>query len=248
MTPQVKRRYDSTGRRAGSDSTQRRIVEAATELFLRDGYGRTSIDAIADFAHVSPATIYKLFGNKAAIAKRVGDVAVAGDHGEIPLDERDWVQTALDDPDPAHALRRVVEGGTAVLARITPIIEMADAAAHLEPALAGFVAEGDRGRWHGMSRFVGSLRDRGALRSGLSIDEATDIMWTIQSPATYGALVLAQGWTFDQYRAWVLDQLEHAILTGRAFQRWATPSDAQPQRPIAKPKPTSRKGGAPGST
>src|SRR5580658_7070901 len=149
MSPRVKRRYDSTGRRAASDSTQRRIVEAATKLFLLDGYGRTSIDAIADAAHVSPATIYKLFGNKAAIAKRVGDVAVAGDHDEVPLDERDWVKTALSDsdPDPTHALRRVVEGGTAVLVRITPIIEMANAAAHLEPALATFVLDGHEGRW-----------------------------------------------------------------------------------------------------
>ena len=212
MTPQVKRKYDSSGRRAASDSTQRRIVEAATALFLRDGYGRTSIDAIADAALVSPATIYKLFGNKAAIAKRVGDVAVAGDHDEVPLDERDWVKTALSDPDPTHALRRVVEGGTAVLVRITPIIEMANAAAHLEPALASFVLDGHEGRWHGMSRFVASLRDRGALRPGLSANEATDIMWTIQSPATYGALVLTRGWTLDEYRAWVQDQLEHAIL------------------------------------
>jgi hypothetical protein len=50
------------------------------------------------------------------------------------------------------------------------------------------------------------------LRPGLSVEDATDIMWTIQSPATVAALVMARGWSLDRYRGWVLDQLGHAIL------------------------------------
>ena len=212
MEAPVKRAYDGARRRAGSEATQRRIVEAATELFLRDGYGRTSVEAIAEAAGVSPATIYKLFGTKVAIAKRVGDVAVAGDHEAPSLAQRDWYLTARHATDPSRALRLIVEHGAALLARITPIIEMATAAAHIEPALAGFVGDGDQGRWRNNRRFIESLQSRGSLRPGLTVEDATDMMWTIQSPATVAALVMARGWSLDRYREWVLDQLEHAIL------------------------------------
>jgi AcrR family transcriptional regulator len=209
---QATRAYDGSRRRAGSEATQRRIVEAATELFLRDGYGRTSIEQIAEEAGVSPATIYKLFKNKVTIAKRVGDVAVAGDHEDLAVAERPAHREVLDDPDPQRALRKAVEGGTEILVRITPVIEMARAGAHLEPVLGELAEQGDRARWMDMAGFVVSLQARGALRPGLSKERATDAMWVILSPDTYRALVLTRGWRLHTYREWVADQLAHALL------------------------------------
>jgi AcrR family transcriptional regulator len=43
------------------------IVEAARRLFLADGYGATSMDAIARAAGVSKATLYSHFTNKAEL-------------------------------------------------------------------------------------------------------------------------------------------------------------------------------------
>jgi len=57
-------------RRELSDrGTDRRgvILRAATELFLRDGYPGTSMEAIAAAAGVSKATLYNHFANKAAL-------------------------------------------------------------------------------------------------------------------------------------------------------------------------------------
>ena len=48
----------------GSDQKRAAIVKAALELFLRDGFARTSVDAIADEAGVSKRTIYNHFGDK----------------------------------------------------------------------------------------------------------------------------------------------------------------------------------------
>jgi TetR/AcrR family transcriptional regulator, mexJK operon transcriptional repressor len=45
----------------------RQIVEAARRLFLADGYGATSMDAIARDAGVSKATLYSHFTNKAEL-------------------------------------------------------------------------------------------------------------------------------------------------------------------------------------
>jgi TetR/AcrR family transcriptional regulator, mexJK operon transcriptional repressor len=48
----------------GSELKKAAIVQAARELFLRDGFERTSVDAIADRAGVSKRTIYNHYEDK----------------------------------------------------------------------------------------------------------------------------------------------------------------------------------------
>ena len=48
----------------GSDRKRSDIAQAALRLFLRDGFARTSVDAIAEEAGVSKRTIYNHFGDK----------------------------------------------------------------------------------------------------------------------------------------------------------------------------------------
>jgi TetR/AcrR family transcriptional regulator, mexJK operon transcriptional repressor len=47
------------------------VVDAATELFLRDGYGITSLEAVAAAAGVSKRTLYARFSGKAALLQVV---------------------------------------------------------------------------------------------------------------------------------------------------------------------------------
>ena len=51
-SPSSPRRYDASRRRAQAEERQRRVLEVATELFLAQGYGATSIDEIARTADV----------------------------------------------------------------------------------------------------------------------------------------------------------------------------------------------------
>lgn len=53
--------------RAASLKLRDRILEAATELFLTEGYGATSIEAVAARAGVSKRTFYHRFDDKAAL-------------------------------------------------------------------------------------------------------------------------------------------------------------------------------------
>lgn len=61
--PKELKAYQSA-RREGSKAV---VLEAAAELFLNNGFLRTSITEIAKKAGVSPATIYKAFGTKEAL-------------------------------------------------------------------------------------------------------------------------------------------------------------------------------------
>jgi AcrR family transcriptional regulator len=47
------------------------VLDAATELFLRDGYGATSLEAVATAAGVSKRTLYARFTGKAALLQAV---------------------------------------------------------------------------------------------------------------------------------------------------------------------------------
>jgi AcrR family transcriptional regulator len=212
MGEEVKRRYDGSRRRSSAEHTRRRIIDQAARLFLQRGYARTSIEAIAEAAAVSPATVYKVFGNKVAIVKAVGDVAVVGDHEPIPLAERDWVRAAQVETDAERAIALVVSNVVALLARLSPIIEMVGAAAAVEPELAALADAGDRGRYQGVLAFVASLHAHGQLRPGLSVENGADMLYALQSPHTFITLVHRRGWSVDHFRDWLLDQVPYALL------------------------------------
>lgn len=76
-----RRRYDSPRRTGGALQTRRRIRSAASELFLRDGYARASMRAIAASAGVAEKTVYLAFATKASILNEIIRVAIRGDAG-----------------------------------------------------------------------------------------------------------------------------------------------------------------------
>src|SRR5438132_14163550 len=87
-----RRTYHSTRRTQQASQTQRDIVEAARQLFLKQGYAATSIAQIALTAGVSVEAIYATFGSKRAVLARLIDVSLGGDYEAIPILDRDWVE------------------------------------------------------------------------------------------------------------------------------------------------------------
>src|SRR3954452_8673147 len=120
---EVKRPYDASGRRARADARRREVVRAARELFERDGFRLTTISAVAAHAGVSPESVYKGFGSKAALAKAVFDVALAGDHDPMPVAERPAQAAVSDEPDVHRKIARFVEG---LVQRLAPSAQRSD--------------------------------------------------------------------------------------------------------------------------
>jgi hypothetical protein len=56
------------------------------------------------------------------------------------------------------------------------------------------------------------LAQTNALRSGVSVERAADLIWTICAQANYDALVTARGWTHQEYRDWLTDMLASSLL------------------------------------
>jgi TetR/AcrR family transcriptional repressor of mexJK operon len=69
-------------RRPRSPAKHQAILKAATEVFLREGYARASVDSIADLAGVGKQTVYGHFGDKEhlflAVVEAANDAAGGG--------------------------------------------------------------------------------------------------------------------------------------------------------------------------
>ena len=122
-----------------SRATRRRIVVAATSLFLRDGFLTTTMAAIAAEAGVAVQTLYLSFGNKTAILSAAFDVALAGDDEDLGLPDRDWYRAVIEDPDGPAALASFVQHASATMRRASPLYAVIRSAA-AEPEIADLLA------------------------------------------------------------------------------------------------------------
>src|SRR5688500_2875155 len=74
--------------------TEARLVSAATELFIRDGYAPTTLTAVTERAGLAARTVYVHFSTKADLLHRCIGVAITGDAELAPLADRDWTKAA----------------------------------------------------------------------------------------------------------------------------------------------------------
>lgn len=72
-----------------------RILEAATELFLKDGYDSTAMDAIVEKSGGSKATLYSYFPTKADLFRSVVDNIVATEMPALKIDTCENIRATL---------------------------------------------------------------------------------------------------------------------------------------------------------
>jgi AcrR family transcriptional regulator len=221
MTDSVKRArtYDSTRRQEQARENRARILDAAGTGFLADGYAATTIPAVAAGAGVSVETVYKAFGNKVGLLKALFDVAVVGDDEPVPLIERHAIKRNQAEPDPHKKLRMYAQFYVERAARAMPYQLLARDAAASDPAAADVWAQMVQERLTGMSHFARHLHDGRHLRTGVSVDEARDVLWTFISAELWELLVIDRGWTPGRFGEWMGDMLVAALLPPKPVRR-----------------------------
>ena len=213
MASAVKSRpYDSPRRRAQAEATRQAIPDAAQRRFEQNGYGATSMPAIADEAGVAPKTIYVYFETKAGLVHALWDARLGGDEAAIPVVEREWYRAVVDEPAPERKLRLVATQARHVKGRSGALLEMIRVAAATDPEIAT-LWEGIESKLVDVQRsIVEQLHASGALTRSLEVAEATDILWTLNHPAVWQLLVRGRGWTGEQYEQWLGDILCSQLL------------------------------------
>jgi hypothetical protein len=61
---------------------------------------------------------------------------------------------------------------------------------------------------------VQSLDEKGALRPGLGVDRASDLLWTLNHPDVWQLLVRERGWTAAEFEQWFAEIACAQLLAG----------------------------------
>lgn len=211
MSDSVKRQYRSPGRAAAAAATRARIRAAAADLFVQQGYVATTLRDVARHAGVGERTLYDSFPNKVALFGHTLGVTLAGDELQVPIADRPQVLAAREEPDPATAIRLMVEYTAVLLNRAGDLIMVSVEAAGADPdmrAAADAGAKATHELWLAITR---ELNARAALTDGLTAMAAADIAYALASPHMHQLLRRHRRWSTLRYRDWLettlIDQL-----------------------------------------
>jgi AcrR family transcriptional regulator len=198
------RSYNSPRRREQAAATRRDILAAAQRLFERDGYAATTMAAIAAEAGVALKTVYVAFDNKAGVLRGLWNLLLRGDADDVPVAQRTWYRAVLDEPDPVRKLRLSARASRAVKERSGAVLEIIRAAAPVDPDIAALWGR-IQSEFHANQRAIVQTLPKRALKKGLDVDRAADVMWTLNHPAVYALLAGERGWSADEYERWLGD-------------------------------------------
>jgi AcrR family transcriptional regulator len=211
--PDSTRRYDSSARQEQARHTRARVLAAARDLLVEQGYGAMTLARVAGAAGVSVPTIQKAFGTKSALTKAVYDVTLAGDHAQVPMRQRPAFVRLEAETDPHESLRLYAEIAGELWGRLgvlyPAILSGAMSGAPDLVALRSTITAESR---IGARQLVAQLDRLGGLRPGLGVDDATDLVWWLIQPEQYVVMVVHAGWPLARFIDWFRDNAQHLLL------------------------------------
>src|SRR2546421_2932458 len=220
MTERVKarRRYDSPRRREQAAATRREILRAAQRLFEEQGYAVTTMEAIAAEAGVALKTVYVAFETKSGLLRALWHLLLRGDEDDAPVGERSWYREVVEEPDPEQQLRLNAHNSRVVKLRIGALLDVIRSAAPTDPDIGALWGRIQSDFYDNQRPIVEGLHSKGALRAGLDVTRATDILWSLIHPDLWHLLVGERGWTPEEYEQWFADTSCSQLLKAPAHR------------------------------
>jgi AcrR family transcriptional regulator len=210
VSVKTRRRYDSSGRQEQARRSREGVLDAAERLFLDGGYATTTVAAIAREAGVSVETVYKAFGGKAGVVRAIYQRGLTG-RGPVPAYERSD-QMRAQETDPRVIMREWGRLTAEVASVVSPIRLLIRSAALVDPEMAALLKENDDQRLERMRHHARFVADRGYLRDGVTVNEATDVLWTCSSVELYELLVLQRGWSLPRFAQFIAEFMIASLL------------------------------------
>ncbi|MFC6156295.1 TetR/AcrR family transcriptional regulator [Kribbella jiaozuonensis] len=189
-------------RQVQAEETRLRIARAARTLFAAQGYGATSIDAIAKEAGVATRTVYSAFGTKREILSLICDQWLS----EAGALERAEQVFAIEGP--ADRLRGAAGWLTNLYAAGFDVVLIFEAATDESPETKALLRSKLAGRNQVMDAMIASLE--ADLR--IPLKQAQAVYRALAAPGVYQELVDESGWTPEQFEKFVADSLHRQLL------------------------------------
>lgn len=203
-----------TGTRRGDQAraTRRRIVDAGLDLFVAQGYAATTVEQIAGRAGVAVQTVYFHFRNKRTVLKEGVDVVSVGDDQPVALLDRRWMVRLRAEPDPRRAVQIWISESQVVFGRVAPIMQIVRDAAGSDPDMATQWEVNQQQRLAAHRVLAQQLADKRGLRAGMSVDEATDVLFALISIELYLLLTAERGWSPARWERWITGTVHDTVL------------------------------------
>jgi AcrR family transcriptional regulator len=200
------RRYVQRTRAESAERTRRQVLAAARSAVLADGRLEFSVGEIAAAADVARSTVYATFGSRAGLLAALADDTLqrAGLDDVVAEYLRPDAVEALDGS--LRASCRMYGADHRVFTRLLMLREV-------DPEAAEPLARSQGDRAIGMATLAGRLADQGALRAGLSVERAADVLWVLTSFWTFDELYSGRGLDADAC-AEVLLEMAWSVLLG----------------------------------
>jgi|SRR5215212_167674 len=201
----VKRTYHSPKRERQAQQTREQIIDTARRLFARDGFAKTTVEAIAREAGVSAQTVYASVGSKRGI------VLALLDRMEVEGGSEELRRELGSSKDPGRQLRAIVRFNRQLFERGQDVLKVV-MATRADPDVEAFGWEGEARRREGQARWVRAWAEAGVLRPNLDEGEAADVLWAFTGPELYWLFAVNRGWPGSRFEEWLFDTLESQLF------------------------------------
>ncbi len=185
-------------------ATERRLVTSATALFLRDGYVGTTLAAVTAHAGLAPRTMYLRFRTKTDLFRRVMDVAVVGDTERIDVAHRDWTRRSLTAATLEERMRLAARGAGDMMARIGPLLPVAEAAAAVEADIAAAASAAREDTRDQIRHFWTTAARDGLLPDHVDLRWLADTASLLGSADTFFLGARTLNWSPEDFEHWLL--------------------------------------------
>src|SRR5262249_711037 len=138
------------------------------------------------------------------LLRALWNLRLRGDEDDVPITDRAWYRAVLSERDPERKIRMGAHNARLVKERAGGLLRVIRDAAPADPDIAG-LWERIQTEFYDNQHAVIETISRRALRPGLDVDSASDILWTLNHPDVWQLLVVRRGWSPDRYEQWFAD-------------------------------------------
>jgi len=201
------RTYQQRLRAESAEQTRQRILDAVATRLRTAPTEQVSLDEVARLARVARSTIYAVFGSRAGLFDAFVDDLWA--RTGLPT-----LTEAVANPDAREHLRAGISAASRMYAVDRDIYRVLYSMAQLDPAsVGGAVRKMETERAGGMAHVANRLAEDGALREGMSVGRAIDVLWMLCSFDAFDQLFTGRGLGIDETVRILIDTAESAVCT-----------------------------------
>jgi AcrR family transcriptional regulator len=165
-----------------------------------------TVEAIAEAAEVSPKTVSAVVGSKRDMLAELVNPDAFDTHVQRLLDQLRTGQ------EPVQRVELVVLITRRVYESLVSEFELLRTAGVVAIELADLARQIEARRRQRQSYLIADLREQGVLRRDLSLEEATDVLWSLTSYDLYRMLVVERRWAPERYESWLTNLLIERLL------------------------------------